>query len=97
MQVPVSSGNKMCETCRSRHRVYANTKRAKRKMEKAAVNLQTLEGRISPGETVWMPESSSVTGLVSPTQNAGNGRSGSQVVEVSPFEILACFPNSNNT
>lgn len=29
--------NKMCNGCRSRHRVYANTKRAKRKLEKAAV------------------------------------------------------------
>ena len=29
--------NKMCVGCRSRHRIYANTKRAKRKLEKAAV------------------------------------------------------------
>ena len=29
--------NKMCDGCRSRHRVYANTKRARRKLEKAAV------------------------------------------------------------
>jgi hypothetical protein len=35
------SGNKMCETCRGRHRTYATTKRAKRKMEKAAVASQS--------------------------------------------------------
>lgn len=29
--------NKMCDACRSRHRVYANTKRARRKLEKAAI------------------------------------------------------------
>lgn len=29
--------NKMCDGCRGRHRVYANTKRAKRKLEKAAI------------------------------------------------------------
>ena len=29
--------NKMCDGCRSRHRIYANTKRARRKLEKAAI------------------------------------------------------------
>jgi hypothetical protein len=29
--------NKMCDGCRGRHRIYANTKRAKRKLEKAAL------------------------------------------------------------
>jgi hypothetical protein len=29
--------NKMCDGCRGRHRIYANTKRAKRKLEKAAI------------------------------------------------------------
>ncbi|KIJ63796.1 hypothetical protein HYDPIDRAFT_56833, partial [Hydnomerulius pinastri MD-312] len=29
--------NKMCDECRGRHRVYAMTKRAKRKQEKAAI------------------------------------------------------------
>lgn len=27
----------MCDACRSRHRIYASTKRAKRKLEKAAI------------------------------------------------------------
>ncbi|EGO03330.1 hypothetical protein SERLA73DRAFT_174773, partial [Serpula lacrymans var. lacrymans S7.3] len=31
------SNNKMCDVCRGRHRIYATTKRAKRKMEKAAI------------------------------------------------------------
>jgi hypothetical protein len=29
--------NKMCNGCRGRHRIYANTKRARRKLEKAAI------------------------------------------------------------
>jgi hypothetical protein len=33
--LPDSGHLRMCDTCRTRHRVYANTKRAKRKMEKA--------------------------------------------------------------
>ncbi|KAI0795385.1 hypothetical protein C8Q75DRAFT_447438 [Abortiporus biennis] len=32
---------KMCEQCREKHRIYANTKRAKRKLEKAALGTQT--------------------------------------------------------
>ncbi|KDR72756.1 hypothetical protein GALMADRAFT_764803 [Galerina marginata CBS 339.88] len=31
------SQNKMCDSCRGRHRIYASTKRARRKLEKAAV------------------------------------------------------------
>lgn len=40
--------HKMCEECRSRHRTYANTKRAKRKMEKALLN--------SGQPVAWMPD-----------------------------------------
>lgn len=39
--------HKMCEACRERHRVYASTKRAKRKMEKSVLNSQT--------GVSWMP------------------------------------------
>ncbi|CAL1709103.1 unnamed protein product [Somion occarium] len=39
---------KMCESCRGRHRIYASTKRAKRKMEKLAIG-----GQLGP--VVWMP------------------------------------------
>ena len=35
--LPSDDTNKMCDGCRSRHRTYANTKRAKRKLEKAAI------------------------------------------------------------
>lgn len=38
--LPLNYGNKMCDVCRGRHRIYASTKRAKRKMEKAALGLQ---------------------------------------------------------
>jgi hypothetical protein len=37
-KVDPGSGTKMCEVCRSRHRIYATTKRARRKLEKAAVS-----------------------------------------------------------
>ena len=37
--LPQGYGNKMCDTCRGRHRIYASTKRAKRKMEKAALGM----------------------------------------------------------
>ncbi|KAK7683193.1 hypothetical protein QCA50_013866 [Cerrena zonata] len=42
---------KMCEACRGRHRVYASTKRRKRKMEKQAIGGQL-------GSVVWMPPNS---------------------------------------
>jgi hypothetical protein len=52
------STNKMCDACRGRHRVYAMTKRAKRKMEKAAINQQSaaLLSTEQPPGTIWMPE-----------------------------------------
>ena len=42
---------KMCEECRGKHRIYANTKRQKRKAEKMALVAQ-------PGPVVWMPSGS---------------------------------------
>ena len=50
--------HKMCEVCRGRHRVYAMTKRAKRKMEKAVLN-----GSASGEQTVaWMPQDDVASG-----------------------------------
>ncbi|KAI0635270.1 hypothetical protein C8Q77DRAFT_693713 [Trametes polyzona] len=46
--LPPGYPHKMCEECRGRHRIYANTKRAKRKMEKALLN--------SGQSVAWMPE-----------------------------------------
>ncbi|KAH9852523.1 hypothetical protein C2E23DRAFT_825960 [Lenzites betulinus] len=40
--------HKMCEECRGRHRIYANTKRAKRKLEKALLN--------SGQPVAWIPD-----------------------------------------
>ncbi|KAH7882809.1 hypothetical protein F5I97DRAFT_1899663 [Phlebopus sp. FC_14] len=49
--------NKMCNECRGRHRVYAMTKRAKRKQEKAAILSQTAGMAASTQPTtIWMPE-----------------------------------------
>ncbi|KAH6908832.1 hypothetical protein BKA70DRAFT_1426714 [Coprinopsis sp. MPI-PUGE-AT-0042] len=42
-KVPTSAHTKMCEGCRGRHRVYATTKRMKRKLEKAT--LQNIVGK----------------------------------------------------
>lgn len=66
--------------------MYANTKRAKRKMEKAAINSHALDDNVSSGEgnmTVWMPISPSVNSVVSPSQSAGSEHSGRQINEVS--------------
>ncbi|KAI8986767.1 hypothetical protein BD414DRAFT_486981 [Trametes punicea] len=49
--LPPAYPHKMCEECRGRHRVYATTKRAKRKMEKALLN------NAQAGQpVVWMPD-----------------------------------------
>ncbi|CCM05968.1 uncharacterized protein FIBRA_08209 [Fibroporia radiculosa] len=47
---------KMCEACRGRHRKYASTKRAKRKMEKAALGAQ------GDHQVVWMPSDPTADG-----------------------------------
>jgi len=44
----------MCEMCRGRHRIYATTKRAKRKLEKAAVS-QGMPQLLTVPQTVWVP------------------------------------------
>jgi hypothetical protein len=48
----------MCEACRGRHRIYAMTKRAKRKMEKEALTQQSvaLLSTEQPPGTIWLPE-----------------------------------------
>jgi hypothetical protein len=67
----------MCDVCRGRHRVYATTKRAKRKMEKAAVglvpgqNASTNNGQ----QVTWMP----------PQTEAGDGVE--RVVSTSTAEV----------
>lgn len=53
--LPPDNAPKMCETCRGRHRIYASTKRAKRKLEKAAVGLQNDQ------PVVWMPSDDNAT------------------------------------
>ncbi|TFY67150.1 hypothetical protein EVG20_g4039 [Dentipellis fragilis] len=49
---------KMCDQCRGRHRIYATTKRAKRKLEKLAVIQNTVNLADTSSETqpvAWMP------------------------------------------
>ncbi|KAK0203931.1 hypothetical protein DFS33DRAFT_1335526 [Desarmillaria ectypa] len=56
-----ASPNKMCESCRGKHRVYASTKRARRKLEKAAISGQTIIPiEQIPGSTAWMPGNGNV-------------------------------------
>ena len=56
--LPSNYAHKMCDVCRGRHRKYAMTKRAKRKLEKAALN-----GTASGDQTVaWMPLDEAVHG-----------------------------------
>ncbi|PBK94825.1 hypothetical protein ARMGADRAFT_1011701 [Armillaria gallica] len=56
-----NSPNKMCESCRGKHRRYASTKRARRKLEKAAISGQTIIPiEQIPGSTAWMPGNASV-------------------------------------
>ncbi|KIK79533.1 hypothetical protein PAXRUDRAFT_276502 [Paxillus rubicundulus Ve08.2h10] len=57
MALPPEVANKMCDECRGRHRVYAMTKRAKRKQEKAAILSQTSGIASSRNHgPIWMPE-----------------------------------------
>ncbi|KAJ7594976.1 hypothetical protein C8J56DRAFT_928129 [Mycena floridula] len=56
LHVAPESTNKMCLSCRGKHRVYAMTKRARRKQEKAAVEGETkLNVEQIPGAAIWMP------------------------------------------
>lgn len=50
--VDPNAQTKMCEECRGRHRVYATTKRMRRKLEKAAIQLQASMG----GEDLQNPD-----------------------------------------
>ncbi|KAF7797055.1 hypothetical protein EIP86_008247 [Pleurotus ostreatoroseus] len=65
--LPYDYPHKMCELCRSRHRTYASTKRAKRKQEKAMLGAQA--------GMVWMPDGDDVStqpaASASPMQGAG--------------------------
>lgn len=56
--IPPDTSNKMCEACRGKHRVYAMTKRAKRKLEKDALVQQSvaLLSTEQPAGTIWLPE-----------------------------------------
>lgn len=51
------SGTKMCEVCRGKHRIYATTKRARRKLEKAAVvGMRRMSERVET-DAVVVPDS----------------------------------------
>ncbi|KIY44908.1 hypothetical protein FISHEDRAFT_61586 [Fistulina hepatica ATCC 64428] len=52
-RVPATSTNKMCESCRIKHRRYASTKRARRRQEKAALNGHVVGDVDDVVENVW--------------------------------------------
>ena len=54
--LPDAYTGKMCDVCRGRHRIYASTKRAKRKMEKLVLGLQP--AGVVDGQAVFMPPDS---------------------------------------
>jgi len=56
LPIPSHTANKMCETCRGRHRIYATTKRARRKLEKAA-----MEGFSSANSDSWISPATPAT------------------------------------
>ena len=91
--VPLEHPHKMCEVCRGRHRVYAMTKRAKRKKEKAV-----LTGSASQHQSVaWMPPEENLL-----AQEADFGQSSTQgareeFAQPLPgdqhiFEVMHCYP-----
>ncbi|KII84619.1 hypothetical protein PLICRDRAFT_57585 [Plicaturopsis crispa FD-325 SS-3] len=49
------SGTKMCEGCRGRHRIYASTKRAKRKREKDAIQGLAPVSANAEEPAAWVP------------------------------------------
>ena len=90
--LPSSYPHKMCEVCRGRHRVYAMTKRAKRKKEKAV-----LTGSAGQHQTVaWMPPEENLL-----AQEADFGQSSAQgareeFTQPLPgdqhiFEVMHCY------
>ena len=85
-QLPEGYTNKMCEECRGRHRVYAMTKRAKRKMEKALLNGSAAQN----GQVVWMPQDE---GIQHEPEQPVAGPSGQYEV-MSLFNIFVCSPTA---
>ncbi|VDC07400.1 unnamed protein product [Peniophora sp. CBMAI 1063] len=78
-ELPESHNGKMCDECRGRHRVYASTKRQKRKMEKMAVGLTGLAA--AEGAVFTPPES-------------GHGRSITQIAHPTPSGPIASASSS---
>jgi hypothetical protein len=67
-EFPAFLRTKMCESCRGKHRIYATTKRAKRRLEKAAINGIILETADQPGQLTWS-FGSGENNLSSPPEN----------------------------
>ena len=85
--LPPDYNLKMCEACRGRHRVYATTKRAKRKMEKAALGGQG-------GHVVWMPPDAEDHSQSIPSSSQRQDISTSPEVRIVVQDITAFTLNS---
>jgi hypothetical protein len=80
--------NKMCDACRGRHRIYATTKRARRKLEKAAVANSALPG----GNALALIHDSNSAIVVEKDQAAPNIWMGSgQIIMEQVSALLALF------
>lgn len=89
--IPAESTNKMCEACRGRHRVYAMTKRAKRKTEKEALSQQSvaLLSNEQPPGTIWLPEIPELDG-VEPHSESISGARGTGKSPDRPSQVSCC-------
>lgn len=58
---PLRASTRMCEECRGRHRIYAATKRAKRKQEKAAILAHMSGLSVAYPDAVFIPEEHSAS------------------------------------
>lgn len=81
-ELPESHSGKMCDECRGRHRVYASTKRQKRKMEKMTVGLTLQSGLVAGDGAVFMPP------------DPGHGRSVSHTARLPPPGPIASTSTS---
>ncbi|PPQ78325.1 hypothetical protein CVT25_011696 [Psilocybe cyanescens] len=78
------SQNKMCDACRGRHRIYASTKRARRKLEKAAVAARNGQEPLDPVQN----------GISSPIVTASSWMSGNADTF---HEVRASSPNPHSS
>ncbi|GLB38951.1 hypothetical protein LshimejAT787_0601130 [Lyophyllum shimeji] len=81
--LPQEATNRMCDACRARHRIYATTKRARRKAEKAAVVMGMGMGRV--GERSSAGQASTSAARTTATPSSSSSRPQTQTGWMQPF------------